>query len=160
MHTKSLYLLRHAKAESATLQFSDEDRALTPKGIDDAKKLATKLVKKDIRFDLILTSPAIRAITTAQIISNRLDHKQRFLEVDKKLYQADCTTLLTIASKLHKKIKSVMLVGHNPALEDFAAYMTGESVSMQTCSLIEFTFELKDWKDFEKVRSVQMKLLN
>jgi phosphohistidine phosphatase len=160
MHTKSLYLLRHAKAESATLQFSDEDRALTPKGIDDAKKLATKLVKKDIEFDLILTSPAIRAITTAQIISNRLDHKQRFLEVDKKLYQADCTTLLTIASKLHKKIKSVMLVGHNPALEDFAAYMTGESVSMQTCSLIEFTFELKDWKDFEKVRSVQMKLLN
>ena len=160
MHTKSLYLLRHAKAESATLQFSDEDRALTPKGIDDAKKLATKLVKKNIEFDLILTSPAIRAITTAQIISNRLDHKQRFLEVDKKLYQADCTTLLTIASKLHKKIKSVMLVGHNPALEDFAAYMTGESVSMQTCSLIEFTFELKDWKDFEKVRSVQMKLLN
>ena len=160
MHTKSLYLLRHAKAESATLQFSDEDRALTPKGIDDAKKLATKLVKKDIRFDLILTSPAIRAITTAQIISNQLDHKQRFLEVDKKLYQADCTTLLTIASKLHKKIKSVMLVGHNPALEVFAAYMTGESVSMQTCSLIEFTFELKDWKDFEKVRSVQMKLLN
>jgi len=160
MHKKSLYLLRHAKAESATLQFSDEDRALTPKGIDDAKKLATKLVKKDIEFDLILTSPAIRAITTAQIISNRLDHKQRFLEVDKKLYQADCTTLLTIASKLHKKIKSVMLVGHNPALEDFAAYMTGESVSMQTCSLIEFTFELKDWKDFEKVRSVQMKLLN
>ena len=160
MHKKSLYLLRHAKAESATLQFSDEDRALTPKGIDDAKKLATKLVKKDIRFDLILTSPAIRAITTAQIISNQLDHKQRFLEVDKKLYQADCTTLLTIASKLHKKIKSVMLVGHNPALEDFAAYMTGESVSMQTCSLIEFTFELKDWKDFEKVRSVQMKLLN
>lgn len=155
-----MYLLRHAKAESATLQFSDEDRALTPKGIDDAKKLATKLVKKDIGFDLILTSPAIRAITTAQIISNRLDHKQRFLEVDKKLYQADCTTLLTIASKLHKKIKSVMLVGHNPALEDFAAYMTGESVSMQTCSLIEFTFELKDWKDFEKVRSVQIKLLN
>ena len=160
MHKKSLYLLRHAKAESATLQFSDEDRALTTKGIDDAKKLARKLVKKDIEFDLILTSPAIRAITTAQIISNRLDHKQRFLEVDKKLYQADCTTLLTIASKLHKKIKSVMLVGHNPALEDFAAYMTGESVSMQTCSLIEFTFELKDWKDFEKVRSVQMKLLN
>jgi phosphohistidine phosphatase len=159
MHTKSLYLLRHAKAESATLQFSDEDRALTPKGVDDAKKLATKLVKKDIEFDLILTSPAIRAITSAQIIANRLDQKQS-LRVEKKLYQADSTTLLAIVGKLHKKIKSILLVGHNPELEDFAAYMTGESVSMQTCSLIEFTFELKDWKDFEKVRSVQMKLLN
>ena len=159
MHTKSLYLLRHAKAESATLQFSDEDRALTPKGVDDAKKLATKLVKKDIEFDLILTSPAIRAITSAQIIANRLDQKQS-LRVEKKLYQADSTTLLAIVGKLHKKIKSILLVGHNPEFEDFAAYMTGESVSMQTCSLIEFTFELKDWKDFEKVRSVQMKLLN
>jgi len=159
MHTKSLYLLRHAKAESATLQFSDEDRALTPKGVNDAKKLATKLVKKDIKFDLILTSPAIRAITSAQIIANRLDQKQS-LRVEKKLYQADSTTLLAIVGKLHKKIKSILLVGHNPEFEDFAAYMTGESVSMQTCSLIEFTFELKDWKDFEKVRSVQMKLLN
>ena len=151
--------MRHAKAESATLQFSDEDRALTPKGVDDAKKLATKLVKKDIEFDLILTSPAIRAITSAQIIANRLDQKQS-LRVEKKLYQADSTSLLAIVGKLHKKIKSILLVGHNPELEDFAAYMTGESVSMQTCSLIEFTFELKDWKDFEKVRSVQMKLLN
>ena len=159
MHTKSLYLLRHAKAESATLQFSDEDRALTPKGVDDAKKLATKLVKKDIGFDLILTSPAIRAITSAHIIANRLDQKQS-LRVEKKLYQADCTTLLAIVGKLHKKIKSILLVGHNPEFEDFAAYMTGEPVSMQTCSLIEFTFELKDWKDFEKVQSVQMKLLN
>ena len=159
MHTKSLYLLRHAKAESATLQFSDEDRALTPKGVNDAKKLATKLVKKDIKFDLILTSPAIRAITSAQIIANRLDQKQS-LRVEKKLYQADSTTLLAIVGKLHKKIKSILLVGHNPEFEDFAAYMTGKSVSMQTCSLIEFTFELKDWKDFEKVRSVQMKLLN
>jgi phosphohistidine phosphatase len=159
MHTKSLYLLRHAKAESATLQFSDEDRALTPKGVDDAKKLATKLVKKDIAFDLILTSPAIRAITSAQIIANRHDQKHS-LRVEKKLYQADSTTLLAIVGKLHKKIKNILLVGHNPEFEDFAAYMTGESVSMQTCSLIEFTFELKDWKDFEKVRSVQMKLLN
>ncbi len=159
MHTKSLYLLRHAKAESATLQFSDEDRALTPKGVDDAKKLATKLVKKDIEFDLILTSPAIRAITSAQIIANRLDQKQS-LRVEKKLYQADSTTLLAIVGKLNKKIKIILLVGHNPEFEDFAAYMTGESVSMQTCSLIEFTFDLKDWKDFEKVRSVQMKLLN
>jgi len=160
MHTKSLYLLRHAKAESATLHSSDEDRALTVRGVDDAKKLASKLVKKDIGFDLILTSPAIRAITSAQIIANRLDYKQRYLVVEKKLYQANSTTFLTMVSKLHKKIKSVLLVGHNPGLEDFAALLAGEPVLMQTCSLIEFTFELKDWKDLEKIRSVQMKLLN
>lgn len=160
MHTRFLYLLRHAKAESATLQSSDEDRALSNRGIDDAKKLAIKLIKKEIRFDLILTSPAIRAITTAQIISNRLDHKQRFLEVDKKLYQADSTSLLAIARKVHKKIKSVMLVGHNPALEDFVLLIAGESVLMQTCGLIELSFEFKDWKDLNKASLVKMRLLN
>jgi phosphohistidine phosphatase len=160
MHTRSLYLLRHAKAESAILQSPDEDRPLSNRGIDDAKKLATKLIKKEIRFDLIITSPAIRAISTAHIISNRLEHKQRFLEVDKKLYQADCTTLLTIASKLHKKIKSVMFVGHNPALEDFVTLLVGESVLMQTCALIELTFEFKHWKDLDKAPLVKMKLLN
>jgi len=160
MHTRSLYLLRHAKAESATLQSSDEDRALSNRGIDDAKKLATKLIKKEIRIDLILTSPAIRAITTAQIISNQLHHKQRCLEVDKNLYQADSTTLLTIARKLHKKIKSAMLVGHNPALEDFVLLIAGESVSMQTCALIELSFEFKDWKELNKATLVKMKLLN
>jgi phosphohistidine phosphatase len=160
MHTRSLYLLRHAKAESVTLQSPDEDRTLTTRGIDDAKKLATKLIKKEIRFDLILTSPAIRAITTAQIISNQLKHKQRFLEVDKKLYQADSITLLTIASKLHKKIKSVMLVGHNPALENLVTLIVGELVSMQTCALIELSFEIKDWRDLNKSPLVKMKLLN
>lgn len=160
MHIRSLYLLRHAKAKSATLQSSDEDRALSNRGIDDAKKLATKLIKKEIRFDLILTSPAIRAITTAQIISNQLDHKQRFLEVDIKLYQADSTTLLTIVRKLHKKIKSVMLVGHNPALEDFVLLIAGESVFMSTCALIELSFEFKDWKDLDKASLVKMRLLN
>jgi phosphohistidine phosphatase len=122
--------------------------------------LATKLIKKEIRFDLILTSPAIRAITTAQIISNQLHHKQRCLEVDKNLYQADSTTLLTIARKLHKKIKSAMLVGHNPALEDFVLLIAGESVSMQTCALIELSFEFKDWKELNKATLVKMKLLN
>jgi phosphohistidine phosphatase len=160
MHTRFLYLLRHAKAESATLQSSDEDRALSNRGIDDAKKLATKLIKKEIRFDLILTSPAIRAITTAQIISNQLDHKQRFLEVDKKLYQANSTSLLAIARRVHKKIKSVMLVGHNPALEDFVLLIAGESVLIHTCGLIELSFEFKDWKDLDKASLVKMRLLN
>lgn len=122
--------------------------------------MATKLIKKEIRFDLILTSPAIRAITTAQIISNQLDHKQRFLEVDKKLYQADSTSLLAIARRVHKKIKSVMLVAHNPALEDFVLLITGESVLMQTCGLIELSFEFKDWKDLDKASLVKMRLLN
>jgi phosphohistidine phosphatase SixA len=53
-----------------------------------------------------------------------------------------------------------MLVGHNPALEDFVTLIAGESVSMQTCALIELSFEFKDWKDLDKATLVKMKLLN
>ena len=88
MSTKLLYLLRHAKAESANAKLSDEDRPLTERGIGDVKKLANKLQKKELNFDVIVTSPAIRAITTAQIIAKTLDHRQHHLEVEKKIYQA------------------------------------------------------------------------
>jgi phosphohistidine phosphatase SixA len=53
-----------------------------------------------------------------------------------------------------------MLVGHNPALEDFVTLIAGESVSMQTCALIELSFEFKDWRDLDKAPLVKMKLLN
>jgi phosphohistidine phosphatase SixA len=53
-----------------------------------------------------------------------------------------------------------MFVGHNPALEDFVTLIVGESVLMQTCALIELTFEFKHWKDLDKAPLVKMKLLN
>lgn len=160
MPTKLLYLLRHAKAESANIKLLDEDRALTEKGINDAQKLAAKLQKKELGFDLILTSPAIRAITTAQIIANTLDHRQHHLEVAQNLYQANASTFLAIVCGLHKKTSKVLLVGHNPGLEDFAQLLSGESVLMQTCALIQFTIELKHWRDFEEIKSAHLKIIN
>jgi phosphohistidine phosphatase len=160
MTSKLLYLLRHAKAESASADLPDQDRALTEKGVSDAQKLATKLRKKELGFDLILTSPAIRAITTAQIIAKTLDHRQHHLEVAQNLYQANLSIFLAIVAGLHKKTSRVLLVGHNPDLEEFAQLLSGESVSMQTCALIQFNLELKHWRDFETRKSVHMKIIN
>jgi len=160
MHPRHVYLLRHAKAESANSKHLDEDRALTVRGVDDAKKLASKLIKKGIVFDLILTSPAIRAITTAQIIAHKIDYQQRHLKVEKRLYQANPDHFLMILTKLHKKIKKILIVAHNPGLEEFSEMLAGESVSMQTCSLVEFSFDLKDWKDLDKIHTVELTILN
>jgi len=65
--------LRHAKAITGDLDTPDQDRPLSEKGVKDANKLGDKLHKKGIRFDLIVSSPAIRAITTAQLIINKWD---------------------------------------------------------------------------------------
>lgn len=160
MPTKLLYLLRHAKAESADPKLSDEDRALTEKGVNDAHKLAAKLHKKELNFDLIITSPAIRTISTAQIIAKTLDHRQHHLEVEKKLYQASPDDFLNLVIGLHKKAAKVLLVGHNPGLEEFTQILSGERVVMQTCALIQFSFDLKHWKDFEDIKKAHMKIIN
>jgi len=160
MPTKLLYLLRHAKAESANATLLDEDRALTERGIGDVKKLANKLQKKELNFDVLLTSPAIRAITTAQIIANTLDHRQYHLEVEKKLYHASPDNFLTLLAGLPKKASRVLIVGHNPGLEEFAQLLCGERVEMQTCGLIQITLDLKRWKDFKVDKFFQMKIIN
>ena len=160
MPTKLLYLLRHAKAESADSKLSDEDRALTERGVNDAHQLAGKLHKKELSFDLIITSPAIRAISTAQIIAKTLDHRQHHVVVEKKLYQASPDIFLQLVMGLHKKAAKVLLVGHNPSLEEFAQILSGERVDMQTCALIQFSFDLKHWKDFQDRKSAHMKIIH
>lgn len=160
MPSKLLYLLRHAKAESSKLKLSDLDRTLTDRGVGDAQKLAAKLRKKEIAFNLIVASPAVRAITTAQIIAKTLDFRQSHLEVNESLYQANSSDLLELVAGLHKKASKVLLVGHNPGMEEFAQLLSGEPISMATCSLIEFDLDIKHWKDIEKIKHVQVKLIH
>ena len=160
MPGKLLYLLRHAKAEGSKQKLADLDRALTERGVSDAKKLAAKLRKKELDFNLIVASPAIRAITTAQIIAKTLDFRQSHIEVDEHLYQANASDFLEVVAKLHKKASKVLLVGHNPGMEEFVQLLSGESVVMPTCSLVRLDLDVKHWKDLEKIKHAQLKLIN
>ena len=104
MATKSLFLLRHAKAINGGVLIPDQDRPLSDSGVKDAKRLGSYLSKKSFDFDLILSSPAIRAITTAQIVANKLGYKQKHLAVEKCLYEADVEVMLKLISSVPKKL--------------------------------------------------------
>jgi phosphohistidine phosphatase len=158
--SKSLFLLRHAKAVTGGLMIQDIDRPLSDKGIRDANKLANKLVKKSISFDLILLSPAVRTITTAQIISNGLRSSHSHLVTNDDLYGAETMMLLKIISSVSKKIDALMIVGHNPGLMNLASFMAGEPIAMSTCSLVKFTFDFKDWHEIFTQRAAKLSLLN
>lgn len=160
MPSKVLYLLRHAKSEGSKQKLSDLDRTLTEKGVGDAQRLAAKLRKKELDFNLIVSSPAIRAITTAQIIAKTLDFRQSHIEVNENLYQADSRDFIEIVTRLHKKISKVLLVGHNPGLEEFAQLLSGEAIAISTCSLIQFSLDIKHWKELERVKQSQVKIIN
>ena len=160
MGTKTLFLLRHAKAITSELMVPDQDRPLSERGLKDVHKLGAKLHKKETHLDLIVTSPAVRAITTAQIISNKLDMKRTNLLIDPMVYGAEITALLELISGVAKKYDVVMIVGHNPSLTELASHIAGERIAMSTCSLLKASFDFKDWAKVLTEKSSKFSFLN
>jgi phosphohistidine phosphatase len=157
---KYLFLLRHAKAIPGELNSPDCDRPLSDRGFKDSQQLAAKLVKKNIDFDVFMTSHAIRAITTAQIIANALGRKQKHIAVEKLIYEGNPTEILQMISLTSKKINSILLVGHNPSISEIAFRVTHEPILMTTCSLIELSIDIKRWDSLPSIKSAKARILN
>jgi phosphohistidine phosphatase len=157
---KYLFLLRHAKAISGELSSPDCDRPLSDRGFKDAQQLAAKLVKKNIDFDVFMTSHAIRAITTAQIIANVLGRKQKHIAVEKLIYEGNAAEILQMISFTPKKIDSILLVGHNPSISEIAFRVSREPMLMSTSSLIELSIDIKRWDNLPSIKSAKVRILN
>src|SRR5262252_314235 len=117
---KSLFIVRHAKSSRDDPTLPDRERPLNDRGRRDAPRMGERLAKQDVKPDLILSSPALRALTTAEIIARKLDYKVKEIVVDERLYAATSDDVLKIIRELGQKSKRVMLFGHNPALAELA----------------------------------------
>ncbi len=109
--------------------------------------MGKRLAKRDVTADLILSSPASRALTTAQLIARQIDFKPKNIVVDDRLYPGAVDGLLSIIHELDDKLDRVMLVGHNPALAELAQRLSREITHMPTCAVAEFRFDAKSWAD-------------
>jgi phosphohistidine phosphatase len=155
---KTLFLVRHAKSSWDDPALPDEDRALNDRGRRDAPKMGKRLAKRDVVPDLILSSPARRALTTAKIIAKKLGYKLKNIEVDDRLYASTADDLLEVIRKLGDKRESVMLFGHNPELTELAHRLSGEITHMPTCAVAEFTYKTKSWSKIGKVEAAEVAL--
>src|SRR5437899_11500650 len=104
---KTLFLVRHAKSSWDDTALPDKDRPLNDRGKRDAPKMGERLAKRGVTPDLILSSPAKRALETAQIIAKKLDYKLADIVVDERLYATGADDLLDVIRKLGAKPKSV-----------------------------------------------------
>jgi phosphohistidine phosphatase len=154
---KTLFLVRHAKSSWDDPTLADEDRPLNARGKRDAPKIGKRLAKRDVKLDLILSSPANRAITTAQVLADKLDFKLRNIVVDDRLYPGAVTGLLKVVRNLGK-LNRVMLVGHHPALSKLAHHLSSDIMHMPTGAVAEFTFKAKSWRDVSKATLVTVGL--
>jgi phosphohistidine phosphatase len=118
--SKQLFVLRHAKSSWDDPTLADHDRPLAPRGHRAVEALAQHLRANDIRPALVLCSTARRARETLDGINVGGEHV-----LEPGLYSADCEQLLDRLRRVPEEIDSVMLVGHNPALQTLVLSLAG-----------------------------------
>jgi phosphohistidine phosphatase len=155
---KTLFLIRHAKSSWDDTGLPDRDRPLNDRGRRDAPKMGERLAKRDVKPDLILSSPAMRAVKTAEIIAKKLDYRRKDIVVDDRLYAVAADDLLDVIHKLDDKLERVMLFGHNPELTELAHRLSSKITHMPTCAVAEFTFDAKSWSKIGKVKPAKVAL--
>ena len=142
---KTLFLIRHAKSSWENTALADKDRPLNGRGKRDAPKAGERLAKRRVKPDLILSSPAARALTTAEIIARKLSYKRKNIVVDDRLYAVEADDLLDVIRQLGDELERVMLIGHNPELTELAHRLSSKITHLPTCAVAEFTFDAKSW---------------
>ena len=143
---RSLYLVRHAKAQKGGPGITDIDRQLHDIGILEAYEMANALHDQLEIPRLIISSNAARAISTALIFQRVLHVPAQNLQITERLYEIDVNDLYEMVAELDDRYHSVMLVGHNPSFTEFASKMESTGMHMPTGGVILFDFEVEKWK--------------
>lgn len=140
MHT--LTLLRHAKSDQS-LHVSDKERPLNEKGFYDAPIIAKRFQEQGFVPDMMISSFALRAETTAKIFAEAVGLE---LVLDKALYNVDGLSVLEMIRGTDEDVQCLMLVGHNPTWEQLAEYFTETDVSMPACAVVQILFR-SPWQE-------------
>ena len=144
---KKLFLVRHAKSSKDDPALPDKERPLNNRGMHDAPKMGNRLAKCDVKVDLVVSSPALRAVTTAELIARELGYKASNIVIDERLYDSSPAELLKVIRELGEKPKRLMLFGHNPEFTDLARRLSNDITDMPTCAVAEFDFDIKSWSE-------------
>ena len=144
---KSLILVRHAKSDWSLPDQEDWDRPLNARGQRDAPEMARRLRSRRLKPDRILTSPAVRALTTASIMTRGLRVAPSRLQADERLYLAGPEDMLTVIRELGGESRQLMLVAHNPGITEFANRLSADDTidNMPTCAVFTARFEIAGW---------------
>jgi phosphohistidine phosphatase len=144
---RTLILVRHGKS-SWEEDLPDRERPLAERGLRDApmmgKRLAKALANHKTQPDLILSSPACRALATARLFAAELDYPTD-LVIDERLYASDARTLLAVIGALDDGLRCVILVGHDPEFTELAYRFSKAIIQMPTCAVARFSFEKASW---------------
>ena len=144
---KTLLILRHAKSSWKFPDLDDHDRPLNKRGKRDAPKIGNLLKEKDLVPDLIISSTAVRAERTAKMVAKASKYKGD-VALTNSLYAAGPDAYIDVLRNLQNKYNRVLVIGHNPGLEELVKMLSGEEHHiMRTCALAHVRLDIQSWSD-------------
>ncbi|EDX87062.1 phosphoglycerate mutase family protein [Synechococcus sp. PCC 7335] len=145
---KKLHLIRHAKSSHDNSYLADIDRPLNQRGLQACEVMAAQIAKAGCPFDPIFCSPAVRAQSTIEQISQALPERQISWQVDNALYTFRSQDLLGWCQALEEAVNEVVIVGHNPAMTDFVNEISDRTIdNLPTCGYVQLLFENDSWQN-------------
>ena len=145
---KTLYVLRHAKSSWDDPDLADFDRPLNTRGKTAASFMGDLMDRNDLVPDVILASPAVRAKTTAALVTAAAGFEAK-VEHEERIYEASPQSLRQVAAAIDDSFGSAMLVGHNPGMEGFIRFLTGRLESMPTAALAVIDLDIENWDQID-----------
>jgi len=143
---KTLVLIRHATAENSHPGKTDFERLLSQSGLNESNIVASKLAEMKMLPEQIVSSPAIRAKTTAEIFAKKTNYPIRNIYYDKLLYEHfEPSDLLNLLETLFPDKNIVFVVGHNPLISEIASNLSREYIYFPPCKTIGLKFESTNW---------------
>ncbi|WP_231489832.1 histidine phosphatase family protein [Pedobacter sp. Leaf170] len=146
---KQLLLVRHGKSDWGNLDLKDFDRPLNKRGKENAPEMAERLLKKGFKFDLIVSSPAKRAKTTAKFFAEAYNVDD--IRYEESIYEANTTTLLKVVNGLDDAANIIVMFGHNPGFTDLANELSDADIyNIPTAGMVLMSFPFDSWKMVSK----------
>jgi len=147
---KILYLNRHAKSSWENPGLSDFERPWNKRGKRDAPLMGKILSEKVDPPQLIYSSPAKRAISTANQIAESFGYDKKNIIIDQRIYDAGVSDIMKIINSTSNEYDTIMFFGHNPSFTMISNYLSDKQIgNLPTCGFVKINFDLNSWIDIE-----------
>ena len=143
---KTLLVLRHAKSSWSDPARDDHERPLNKRGRRDAPRMGELVREYGLIPDVLISSDAVRARLTAEAVAEAARFTGEIL-LDPHLYIACPTDILSLLRTVPENAETVMIVGHNPGLEELVEQLTGERQDLPTAALAQIALPIDQWRD-------------
>jgi phosphohistidine phosphatase len=145
-----LTLLRHGKSSWDDPELEDLERPLAPRGLRDVPEMGRRLAKRGELPGLILSSPALRALSTARAIAREIGYREDGIRQEPALYMASPLEILATLQRLGDPPQHLMVVGHNPGLTELANMLDEFHLdNLPTAAILSVEFDASDWGRIE-----------